>query len=155
MINSKISATGEPCVIMELSDLRIGNILEYKGELVHVTSLSMDIDDEYQENIGFCRIGERSNEVSGWTRELCADLKPIELTPNILEKCGFKDRGLYWGLVNDPYPILDFELCFEEGVLYQVGNEAEYSIGEELKYLHELQNRYFSFTNGKELTYTP
>jgi hypothetical protein len=31
--------------IIELSELRIGNILEYRGRLVHVTLLDMDIED--------------------------------------------------------------------------------------------------------------
>lgn len=48
--------------MVKARELRIGNLLDYKGQTVHVTSLSLDIDDEYEPNVGFCRHGEDVNE---------------------------------------------------------------------------------------------
>lgn len=75
--------------LIDPKELRIGNILEYENDLVHVTSLSLDIDDEYQELIGFCKLGKDTDETVDWNRALCARLKPVPLTPVILRKCGF------------------------------------------------------------------
>src|SRR4051812_18955720 len=76
--------------VIELRELRIGNILSYKGSYVHATLLSIDADDEYEDTIGFCLLGTNSKEKSDWNRALAADLNRVALTPEILEKCGFE-----------------------------------------------------------------
>src|SRR4029078_5015495 len=59
-------------------------------QTVHVTTLSLDIDDEYEERIGFCLLDKRTDEEGGQIRNL-ADLQPIPLSPEILEAAGFVD----------------------------------------------------------------
>jgi hypothetical protein len=44
--------------VIELTELRIRNLLQYKGGIVHVTLLDTDVDDESEETIGFCKFGE-------------------------------------------------------------------------------------------------
>lgn len=147
MIQATLSATGEPCVIMEPKDLRIGNILKYEGEYVHVTQVSMDIDDEYQEIIGFCKLGKHTDEIADWNRALCDKLNPVTLTPELLEILGFEitypenDGGF------DHYSIAGFP-----GFLYLGGtNYFFYTINDNpIVYLHQLQNIYFALT-GEEL----
>jgi len=80
----------EAKALIELSELRIGNYLLYKGNVVYVTSLTMDIDDEYEDQIGFCKIEERSNEHSGWNRSLYNDLDRIPLSEEYFQKFGFE-----------------------------------------------------------------
>lgn len=142
-----MSKTGERAILMELNDLRIGNVLSYDGQLVHVTTLSMNIDDEYQEIIGFCKVGESSNEIADWNRALCDKLKPTPLTHEILEKAGFEKNG-------DDYRKFDFILNCWRGskwiILNNHGKEL-YPSMPLIKYLHQLQNLYFALT-AKELT---
>jgi hypothetical protein len=76
---------------------------------------------------------------------------PIPLTPELLEKAGFRKASYYvaaysregWGIdVND------------EGDHYElfINDEAGYLLGK-INYLHQLQNAFFALT-GKELTIT-
>lgn len=128
--------SGGTGILMELKDLRIGNLLEYKGEFVHVTSLSMGIDDEYNDQIGFCKIGENTNEVCDWNRKLALHLKPVPIDVHKLSKINFEIPGIQ--LVQ---------------VLYGVSIQAnQYIMDEEneigsCEYIHELQNLHFALTN--------
>jgi hypothetical protein len=154
MENTIITATNEPAILIEPKDLRIGNALYYNNKPVSVTFLSLDIDDEYNELIGFVEWGKNSNETMDWNRSLLPDLKPIPLTPEILEKCGF-------------VPFVDseniFELETDNNLCYlrkedngfrpaePVDGDAEFiTIGIKIQYLHQLQNLYFALT-GEEL----
>jgi hypothetical protein len=85
-----------------------------------------------------------------------ADLKPIPLTPEILEKCGFeKDADPYnWANPDwDIYRIKRMSIGVKEGMFawYNRSDDDFYSsYYPELKFLHQLQNLYFSLT-GEEL----
>jgi hypothetical protein len=147
MIQTTISATGQPALLLEPKDLRIGNILLYKGKYVHITTLSLDIDDEYEETIGFCDLGKLSNEITDWNRSLIADLQPTPLTPELLEKCGFEKRNNVYSNGNMGFEVVSLK---SGGEMYLVPN-ALYCI--DIKYLHQLQNLYFTLT-GKELDIT-
>jgi len=148
MIETKVSATGENWLLLEPKDLRIGNALLYKDKFVHVTMLSLDIDDEYQDTIGFCEWGKNTDEHSDWNRAM-PELKPIPLTPEILEKCGFYKSKTEWikRTEEDPFIIEFFE--FTKAFHYTGGEGVRLGIGG--KYLHQLQNLYFALT-GDELT---
>lgn len=131
--------------VIEIKSLRIGNLLIYNGDLIHVTSLSLDIDDEYEETIGFCKYGETSNEHGGWNRSLCLDLSPIQLTPEWLERLGFtKDDDE----VDQKTGRTVEGRWRHEGYLEWPG--LYYLPDYELKHLHQLQNLYFALT-GEEL----
>jgi hypothetical protein len=98
--------------VIELRELRIGNLLTYKGKLVYVTSLSLDVDDESEDTIGFCEYGKARNEHAEWNRALYNDLKRIPITPEWLGRYGFrqfangayhKDAMLTWRVWYDDY----------------------------------------------------
>lgn len=67
--------------------------------------------------------------------------EPIELTEEILLKCGFKHTG------NGFYEILGkfFELCNIGNEFFNTGFKGV-SIGK-INFLHQLQNLYFALTN--------
>lgn len=85
--------------------------------------------------------------------------KPIPLTPEILEKCGF---------VKDEHIQQEFSYILKGAsrisFVYYKANPSCFSIEQDekmidfasgrCKYLHQLQNLYFSLT-GEELTYNP
>lgn len=152
MINTTITKTGAPAVILEPRDLRIGNILDYDGQFVEVTELSMDIDDEYNERVLFCKIGDLSNEMGGWNRAICDKLNPILLTVDILEKCGFSVIG------EKPFYSLRLKLnSTDELCWYSQDHELRYQTqgsgftrSFNTKYLHQLQNLYF-ILSGEDL----
>lgn len=147
METTRISATGELALLLEAKDLRIGNILLYKGRLVHVTTLSLDIDDEYQETIGFCDLGKTTGEIADWNRTLVADLKPVKLTAGLL---------LTLGLIKESeYPIYDVDISGKLHIRLNRDGGAILAYDKhgqrKIEYLHDLQNAYNALT-GEELS---
>jgi hypothetical protein len=144
--------------IIELKELRIGNILNYDGDPVHVTFLSMDIDDEYQDIIGFCKMGENTKEKADWNRALAGQLDRIPLTAEWLQRLGFdtqdyeidiiewatEGRALDFAIdqIGVPPEKQPFIFSYDQGM----GDRKV-----EIKYVHQLQNLYFALT-GEELT---
>lgn len=137
---------------IDIRTLRIGNILAYMGKLVHVTLLSMDIDDEYQETIGFCELGKDTDEKSDWNRALYLDLKPIPLTPEWLERCGFAltedEEGVQF------YSREDCLIYFQAEAGSDKFEQVNPLLAYKLMYVHQLQNLYFSLC-GIELQINP
>lgn len=77
------------------------------------------------------------------------DLKGVELTDEILEKCGF---------TTGPYDLYiwrkeeTFCIAFNDHNEAQIAiNEKEFTVGRKIKLLHDLQNLYHAFT-GEELS---
>lgn len=134
-------------ILIELAELRIGNYLLYDGKVVHVTMLSLDIDDEYEDNIGFCELGKTTNEKGGWNRELADKLRRIVITAEWLERLGFPadlstmDAGGNYSLV--------FER--REDKLFLIATSAmESEIVKEIQFVHEFQNLLHAL-KGKEV----
>jgi hypothetical protein len=115
----------------------------------------MDIDDEYEETIGFVKFGTCSNEHTEWNRALALDLKRIAITPEWLERCGFKwdngylkislkyakmELGFYAGL-SDKMSLFQTGVPGEGGLITEIGFGENHP-----EHLHQLQNLYFSFT---------
>lgn len=140
--------------LIELSELKIGNYLLYKGEIVHVTSLSLDIDDEYEDQIGFCKLGSISNEFAAWNRSLYNDLERIPLTPDFLDRFGFRR------LADDSYhkpAMLTWRVLYDDNeksasyctcIYPELSHRVHLNI--RIEYVHQLQNIYFTMT-GEEL----
>lgn len=83
-------------------------------------------------------------------------LKPIPLTPEILEKCGFIDRSgsipnrMSFGVTM--FKRLELVWYAQDSFIrYQTKSEGFTLPFEHVKYLHQLQNLYFALT-GEELT---
>lgn len=134
--------------MIELEELRIGNYLLYDGKVVHVTLLTLDIDDEYEDTICFCELGKTTNEKGGWNRELADKLRRIAISREWLERL-----GLSYSKTFNCYSV-DWELMFcEDGDKYylceqEVGELRK--IGKPFYHVHQLQNLYFALT-GEEL----
>lgn len=133
--------------LIELSELKIGSYLLYKGEIVHVTSLSLDIDDEYEDQIGFCKLGSASNEFAAWNRSLYNDLERIPLTEDWVIKLrlhfnyGYEFAGKFNLFIERGNPCC--QICLEQ---YSEGLEPL----PDIKYVHQFQIL-FSALTGKEL----
>lgn len=133
--------------LIELSELKIGNYLLYKGEIVYVTLLSLDIDDEYEDTIGFCRLGTTDHERSDWNRALVNDLERIPFTYEWATKLQLR--------FNDGYEFAGiFNLFIEYGEPCCYVSLEQYSEGREplphIKYVHQVQEL-FSVLIGQEL----
>jgi hypothetical protein len=139
---------------IKANELRVGNWVRYSDRertcsIVAVTAI-------YTSGIGNILI---------WGDDVPLDVKhdncyPIPLTPEILEKCGFSFSfttddakflpidELFINHNNDNFPILNNK----EDAIY--ASSYGYNEGIGIKYLHQLQNRFFSLT-GEELIYNP
>jgi hypothetical protein len=109
---------------MQANELRIGNWVK----------LPEDVEGDR-----YAQIGRDDFE---YVRGLCniEQMSPIPLTPEILEKAGFKKEFYGW---TKSWVELSFEYHF-------MVNIGEYHITDPLQSLHQLQNLYFALT-GTEL----
>jgi hypothetical protein len=144
--------------LIELPELRIGNLLDYKGEIVKVTMLSCDIDDEYEDQICFVKLGTSANEKGGWNRSLVNDLKRIPLTPEWLQILGFvkaeEAPGDGWYEIKIVRHVL--QVCFNGNcnminIVDEHGTSVLFCKVLLMQYVHQLQNLYFAF-NCEEVT---
>lgn len=129
--------------MIQANELRIGNWISYNNNHVQVFELPylIDIDE-----------GKEAYLVNSvWLNEH----KPIPLTPEILEKCGFEKYTENTGApINDDieYWHNQFDVFFDvHGAL--ILKDFHFNINRP-KYLHQLQNLYFALT-GTELNYQP
>lgn len=147
--------------LIELRELRIGNVLLYKGTPHYVTLLSMDIDDEYQDTIGVTLLGKTTGERADWNRALVDDLKRITLTDDWLKDFGYEwekdwecednETGQKEIVPGDRWHIL--ENGISKGCWLCIGERNEYYFPPTkitVKYVHQLQNLFFTLT-GNEL----
>ena len=121
--------------MIQPNELRLGNCVQTPlGDIMIVTQLG------HQDNKDFIGASQYKNgELVGFGMN---GFKPIELTPEILEKCGFET----------PFIMKD-SVKYLDGVMIDLHNgkillRDNHMI--EIKYLHQLQNLYYALT-GKEL----
>ena len=117
--------------MIKANELRIGNYLhDFHGQLI--VEVTWDIIKDLQQNIKF------------------HPPKPIPLTPEILEKAGFKKDENKANVFSNGNELL-IEVT-EKG--FQSVIESDWpeliDIGNPIHYLHQLQNLYFALT-GTEL----
>src|SRR6185369_3116747 len=134
------------------SELRIGN---YVGAAT----------DENDKTIP-CRVASVLRESIYWDYEakyktpspdnhtLCEFVDGIPLTPEILEKCGFKkiESPQLFGWYSNVFGSLKLCWCHGDDVTLD-DKEGDEIVSFPCKHLHQLQNLYFALT-GKELTVT-
>jgi hypothetical protein len=132
--------------IIDPRELRIGNYLSYEGKIVHVTMLSLDIDDEYQEIISFCDFGKDTDEKGDWNRALFGKLNRIPLTAEWLTKLGFDDQG------KNVFTRGHIKIGVSDngGANWVFYFEQHLSL-HTMSFVHQLQNLYFALT-CEELT---
>jgi len=117
-----------------MEEFRIGNyIIDYETE-------------PYYFKIEEIKYNEQGNLACYYRKGSCWSIAPnrVELTEEILLKCGFEEDGQ---LFHNQIALYKNGL---DGFNYNV-NFFEYDNLEEIKYLHQLQNLYFALTN-EELT---
>jgi hypothetical protein len=78
---------------------------------------------------------------SGWNLDY---IKPIPLTDEWLIKLGFETDGIEWW---NSIIVLGI---FKDGLNYLPTEEIHYRVGQEFKYVHQLQNLHYAIT-GDEL----
>lgn len=154
--------------MIKANELRIGNLLDNGYNLVHVTSISLDIDDEYAPIIGVCNRLENKNEVIIAEAAFGIEVKPIVLTPEWLERCGFEKAVYTDGIEYYQMDLTDYSNTFNQfngsWKCYRVKlyNSDWYfeihkdktghipAFQEKNNHLHQLQNLFFALT-GEEL----
>lgn len=145
--------------MIEAKELRKGNLLHSRdrdgdGDIVSVVSIDEVGINFYlsQAGLDYECLFEKTDKYDWFWVE------PIPLTPEIFEKCGF-EKGIFWDGGNGTYSI-DVSVEHEECVLSIMEN-GEYFLHyncyhdgsggrAKIKYLHQLQNLYYSLT-GEEL----
>jgi hypothetical protein len=117
--------------MIQANELRIGNYVSMFGEqnLIVDISLLMDIENG-------------------------VEFIPIPLTPEILEKCGFKETDVenMYEIDSDKFHTIRV-LVGSISFPFLFSKDKEYFKLYGIKYLHQLQNLYFALT-GEELSIT-
>jgi hypothetical protein len=122
---------------MKSNELRIGNWIDC-GTYV---------------NKGHWSKFERIKITSGSQLNVTDNLKPISITPEILEKAGFKKLQLMYEKVLEKGMNGNDKLAIDlEGICLLIGYSYDeaVTVQSKIKYLHQLQNLYFALT-GEEL----
>ena len=132
--------------MIKANELRLGNKFYVKNEnlfceILSITQNATVCDVLFDDSSSYLRAAH------GWAK--ISDLKPLPLTPEILEQCGFMKWGKYknlWKIKN----VHSFTLAFRSESFHL--NVYPYSRFEQndIKYLHQLQNLFFAII-GEEL----
>lgn len=116
------------------------------GDLVKYLSQVVKIVEVYQD--GTCYFG---NETMCGQQD-CKDAEPIPLTPEILEKNGWKHKkefGEYWFIPrNEDYELLALDKVGEEWAIYIEENCSNF---EYIKFVHQLQHLLFGLGLNSEM----
>lgn len=125
------------------TDLRIGNCYTTGLEVIgsREAKLNMSENRAIKLTLNHFYIFSQANE-------LIQCLQPIKLTESILLQCGFDKNRIEYIIENF---VLNAQIdgTFEFYYSYENGRN-EFNLSPDLKYLHQLQNLYYSLT-GKEL----
>lgn len=135
---------------MKANELRIGNCCEYL------------LEDKFEnpDNLWSLNVIDAEDILYLSKYPDCENYRPIVLTPEVLEKCGFEfDESVYKSKIYGNNEWIEFDKdgdCFN--VFLKQGNvtgsDDVILLYTQIDYLHQLQNLYFALT-GEELTYTP
>jgi hypothetical protein len=143
--------------LLDIRDLRLYNLVLYKGELRYVSMLSLDIDDEYQDLIGVTPYGKTYGEKSDWIRAFGYDLTGVPTSDELLLKFGFtKDKDYDFGISLNKVPLYtkdDFNIMLSDGEYwyttkqYDGGSSESFEAVTEVPFIHQIQNLYFDLNN--------
>ncbi len=141
--------------MLHAKDLRLGNkIHNHKGEIVTVQQiLSNTVIYDTQINISRKVAAVSRFYEDDYTTEVVEivkevdfnDVEPIELTPKILEKCGFRNYIRDEWILTFGNSHMDFEFLADG---FRLRHPTPSRMG--IKHLHQLQNFVFAIT-GHEL----
>lgn len=129
---------------MKARELRIGNLVEYNGEIFKVKGLSKN-----------SVIADRGKGEVSFTYE---EIGPIPLNEQLLFKFGFSSKDYKGGYIGIDHKcggiITDFVLCYPKKIgEFQNSFAWEYNkfMYKQFEFVHDIQNLYFALT-GEELT---
>ena len=118
--------------MIEVRELRYGNLITYKGDVIPVTM------------IGRHGIQSKTEDWLINAKFATPDLEPIQLTDEWFLRMGFEKEGVQWW---DKDGGTSFEDC-GKGVFRTYTNGCHVVL---ICFVHQLQNLYFALT-GNELT---
>lgn len=136
--------------MIQANELRIGNVVrlnnkgweQFSGKLCAIRQVSLNANEYYA---GLKVLGELSltDRCVGDLSQFLEYIEPVEITPEILEKCGFEKMSDRWENEIDIYEYREgiYRLCLDEYGILSL----------DIKHLQQLQNLYFALT-GKELS---
>ena len=124
--------------MIQANELRIGNILNVAGNWWHVDSIISNGEKDYE-------LYFKEND----QYDHSANAKPIPLTPEVLERCGFECKKNFVGSIDCSHNEFDIDLRLNDDGGYSFFG-SEFVHGVSNFYLHQLQNLYFALT-GEEL----
>ena len=119
--------------MIQVNELRIGNWLLYSDGF---DKKMVQVDSEIM--FEACCLNKDFNRTK----------KPIPLTPEILEKCGFGRNDNYYSNGKMEFKVESLRIGMD---VYMVPNALYCS---SIQYLHQLQNLFFALT-GEELAFNP
>jgi len=139
--------------MIQPNELRIGNYVDYKGQILPV--LSIDGENEFKEYgyKGCVTLPEylpNTTQIRTTTGRWCALVNPIPITPEILERFGFD----YVDMPVNGYAD-DKHLCYQQidgTIVFMPFCTDDKDCHIHLKYVYQLQNLYHSLS-GIELTF--
>lgn len=158
--------------MIQPQELRIGNYVEYKGQMLPVLAIDNEAFLSELKYKGLVRLPDKlpNGMVFGSSGIWCAKINPIPITPEILDRIEGFALVLWNGRVKDYFiPITSGGLC---SLSFRFGEWKDFPdrldsvtirpspeggggsiYGKfDIKHLHQLQNLYFALTN-QELTF--
>lgn len=118
---------------VNVKEFRIGNYIEWCGAIDFIKVINTKNENfEYIETCSYLDIP-------------ISEIKPIQLTEDILLKCGFEKGSNIIGdcyFIEHDFGISDFVLN-----ITKTSNFNIYELDLTINYLHQLQNLYFALTN--------
>lgn len=130
--------------MIDVKSLMIGNLIEYNSIYCKIESIlsPRPVKDQKFDNKYIIDLWDGGGLISS----ILESIYPIPLTPEILEKCGFVEKGVEWEL---PLGALKLKIrLYGDKVYTEIGNSLY--LGDRIKYLHQLQNFYYQIL-GKQL----
>lgn len=132
---------------MKATDLRVGNLVLHNKQIFEIYDIISTQDSVI--------IGQ-GDDTGGLQEVFISEIEPIQLTEDILLKCGFKARTIYDDFefegIKISSCIMRCDTKERSSFFLNLGEENE-SLNIRLDYIHQLQNLYFSLT-GQELNVT-
>lgn len=129
--------------MIKANDLRVGNFIKFNNHL--------EKEKIVQVNLRFFAswAGGRNPDEMKVDEEISNYYTEIELTPDILQRCGF-DWSIYHQAFHKEGFDLDINECYPKGYALCRFKRKGDPIVPNIFYLHQLQNVYYSLT-GSEL----
>lgn len=142
--------------MIKAKGLRLGNLFQTVEGKVYCQICELSLEDYEGNGIHWCNLENNFEqyEAVGGNR----DIEAIPLTPEILEKCGFKSYiRNYWVNEKQQYEAIHYyekkqliDFYFDKFKRNKWVSDRLFMFDYGIEYLHQLQNLYFAMT-GEEL----